>query len=356
MNLIGSWKKNRPRKDVARRMMINTPRATTSPAKVAIFLPADSCIDVKLALETGVINKRTFLIIVEKAHSAATKIRAYMSKTFPKNGYAICELELEKLDLENVLEGRKVDYAFLDMCGQITHKVAYWLHKNQDCFTDDAIIGITRYARVRASDPWFSLVAEWMDEQDYFELSAKMEEARGDLTGDVSVKKVSTKTLKTGKYPANELKDIVTRHRFIHFARVACHITMSALSRKEVEIERVFLYKDNSEMHLIILKIKGSKIPQRDILEPIREYDKTLTSYAARIWPTKTEGKKRKRKTKEEIELAKKLSIVVHTITSRRRFTMSAVEKGKITRWAQALGKKPIMVVAGIKATMNRPE
>lgn len=123
---------NRDRKALARQsaMVKDAPGA----AKVAVFLPSNRQLCVKAALEAGTINKKTFIIAIEKMPSVLPVLRRGMKRLGfieGKNLY-IHQGDAHTCNVEPILNGRKIDFAFLDFCGEAkAHTVAWVAHMMQ---------------------------------------------------------------------------------------------------------------------------------------------------------------------------------------------------------------------------------
>lgn len=95
------------------------------PARVYLTLPSDEILDIKAALSHRSIDRKTFIIAVEKDKKKAKTIRELLATMF--DDYHVHAGPLHTLDLTTVLAGRKIDMAFFDLCGQMTKDIAGWL-------------------------------------------------------------------------------------------------------------------------------------------------------------------------------------------------------------------------------------
>jgi hypothetical protein len=92
----------------------------------AIFMPGESCLDIKLALKNGIISNRDKIIIVEEDKNLFDPIKKEVKKIgIKKPIYHFAPLS--ELDL-NQLSNIKIKYAFLDFCGEIKSDICSWLN------------------------------------------------------------------------------------------------------------------------------------------------------------------------------------------------------------------------------------
>jgi hypothetical protein len=108
-----------------------------NPAKHYLCLPSDTLLDIKEGLETGVIDKNTLIIAVEKDMGKIPAIKKQLSKIFPD--YYLFPNQFYRLDLSDCGD---IDFANIDLCGQLDKKIAKWLLK-MDKFTDGAKVCFT---------------------------------------------------------------------------------------------------------------------------------------------------------------------------------------------------------------------
>lgn len=120
-------------KNIARKMAINHCQGTS---KVALFLPGAKQKCLKLALKQGAINRKTILICFEEDKEVADIIEKFLKENFDKS--YLFRQRVENVNLPSFLRQEKlpkIDYAFLDYCGNLTYEVAWWIanHFCQSC-------------------------------------------------------------------------------------------------------------------------------------------------------------------------------------------------------------------------------
>lgn len=101
--------------------------AMSRAARTALFLPGGSLFCVRQALFSGLINLNTYNYYVERLPAIAKQIAANSRKCgFRKE--LLCRQELADINLEFLLQGRTLDYTYLDLCTSLNQQLASWLH------------------------------------------------------------------------------------------------------------------------------------------------------------------------------------------------------------------------------------
>lgn len=109
---------DRPLKNLARMFALDV-----GPKKSVLMLPGKSALDVKAAIEKGIITSRTRCLFVERDEETAEQLKSQLEslKGMPNNW------RIHQGNLESVVLTEPVDYAFLDLCGPITFDIVQWL-------------------------------------------------------------------------------------------------------------------------------------------------------------------------------------------------------------------------------------
>ena len=116
--------------------------------KVALYFPGHTSKDLKGALAKGIIDKKTFLIIVEGDKNLTQRkknlksIKTFLTKNKLTNVY-IHRSRVHTLHLDRILNGRKIQLLFFDICGNYTSEIANWFHKYQECFAHNMRLPMT---------------------------------------------------------------------------------------------------------------------------------------------------------------------------------------------------------------------
>jgi hypothetical protein len=145
---------NRPYKSLMRIIVVTAPYTD-----VYLTLPSDELRDIYEALERKTINRNTFIIAIEKDATKAKKIDIQLKKLFKH--YYLHQGPLDTLDLNKVLNGKKIKLAFFDLCGQITADVANWfIRLNGDEFAENAQVSYTFHQSYRSNDLMQAILPE----------------------------------------------------------------------------------------------------------------------------------------------------------------------------------------------------
>ncbi len=135
-------KDSRPKKAIARSIAVQKHDGKVS--ECALFLPSKNCECIKEALKTGLVDKNTYIVAVEKNLSYLPSIVSFLSENFNDfeiNAHCGSDIlekrtrieEIEEMDIFDYPFDSGVyffDYAFFDFCGQITDKMAIWMMDN----------------------------------------------------------------------------------------------------------------------------------------------------------------------------------------------------------------------------------
>lgn len=131
-------------KNKARTIALTTKRKAV---KTAMFFPSNSCLDLQEALANGLITQDTYLILVEGERGFLGQMKLDQIHRFlRKNGlsnFYIHNQKVHKLNLERVLNGRKLEYMFFDICGYFTPEIKDWFLKYRHCFANNMHLPIT---------------------------------------------------------------------------------------------------------------------------------------------------------------------------------------------------------------------
>ncbi len=121
-----SWaEKDRPCKALVRKIATEK-RHNHTVNQANIMMPGITCLDVKLALQNKTIRTSDFLIVIERNSVIMRTIAEKLSQMGFSNIW-FHRGDIHELNLATALNGRKVKYAFLDLCGELGPSVASWL-------------------------------------------------------------------------------------------------------------------------------------------------------------------------------------------------------------------------------------
>lgn len=140
-----SWS-DRPQKNIARDKALNV----SGPKSSVIFLPGYDCCDVKQAITSGLIDKKSNVVLVEKDLKVYDKIRSYIDDEWIKGW------NLPKLHRGTIAElklNQKIDYAFFDLCGNLCRVDDEWCQKVLlNSLLDGADLSFTFSLQTRGND------------------------------------------------------------------------------------------------------------------------------------------------------------------------------------------------------------
>jgi len=136
--------------------------AMDEPAKVALFLPSNTQLCIKEALETGVINRNTRIIAVEKDAQIAARIERYLDREFNFPYLLHCD-ELTNLHLADDPDVQRygIDLAYIDLCGNLKLSYAKWAVRQHGVFNPGARVSWTFCARVRLNALLDQMSSTW---------------------------------------------------------------------------------------------------------------------------------------------------------------------------------------------------
>lgn len=254
---MSKW--NRKNKDCARSMAVEYQGKTHN---TALFLPSSTGLDIKEAFENNIINKKTSLVIVEKEKKCIGSIIRFLNR-MKLNNYYIHNGKIDKLKLNEVLGTRKLDYMFGDFCGNMTADIANWLYKYQDCFSNQMRIPMTYAIHPRGPKtttrkcPFVKAVDKGSD-------VSMFQQAIGNISMNLPPICLNSPNL---------VKDI----------RFACEALFYAFSRKKIQIENIFVYKDEIiPMMLMQVRICGTK-EENPVFKRIVKYYDSFVGYNSQL-------------------------------------------------------------------------
>jgi hypothetical protein len=242
--------------------------------KIALYLPSSKCRDLANAIRLGIINKETLLIIVEgdkdinERKKSLKTIRTFLTRNQLTNVY-IHDDRIHKLKLEQVLEGKKIDFMFFDICGNFSAEIANWFHLNQDHFEDDMYLPMTLAIHPRG-----------------------MRQGKSDESKFVNAVNKNTdctlKTLQLNDIPNNLLDcEEIQSPNLLRDVRVALKALYFAFSRRNLDISYIRGYRnDDPEWHTnmmnLHIKLDGKKVENDTFENIVKTYDKNV-SYASQL-------------------------------------------------------------------------
>jgi hypothetical protein len=233
--------------------------ASVKKVKVALFLPGAQQHCLKVALESGAIDKYTFIIAVEAHKGTATKVSSFLRANFVS--YYLHRGAVETLWLTGLRQKYNLpllSYAFADFCGQMTTPLALWIRKElcrNICLGGK--IAFTFSSKIRRSRLMTFLKEEYHEWEDQ-RLNEMAHWCNFRLT-------------QQGPYGCdpNELLTLTALAAFLPFQRIG----------GRTSIDAVQAYKDTSPMMLVLVTLRCHFGDRTSYLE---NRQSTLLS---RTWP-----------------------------------------------------------------------
>ena len=206
--------------------------------KTYFGMPSDTCIDIKRGIKTGIINRKTFIVVVDNNSNYCRKIRRFLKRNFD-NFYVFCG-DVKDMPLTTILKGKKIDIAFFDLCGNLKYNIQKWLYDNRKCFVVNCRFGLTIAASTRRKEFEKNVYkavedTEYIDKLERLLADSKNNLARNIIGEAIEVKKGRGKVKKDGAARAvNVIKSI----------KIGCYSFMSALCNRKMYIKRLYRYKN----------------------------------------------------------------------------------------------------------------
>lgn len=220
-------------KQQVREMALNRGRKR-KPAKVYFCLPARECLCVKTALNMGAIDTNTVILFVERDWQDYNTIKA----TLAILGFTHVEGYCGNFGDCSFDYTGKIDFAFLDLCGEYKADVSDWLYENRQHFAKGAIVSITTQANSRSQNR----VAFWKEWRQPYDLY--LEEDNCDRPKSVC---------KLGAYPPNH-----TGNYFADFYALMIHwdLCQKTPSTKNHFVQQILYRSPNKKQNMAVTTIK----------------------------------------------------------------------------------------------------
>ena len=263
----------RPQKDIARTLAV---KKHGKVAKVALFLTIPSIPDIKQALKTKTISKQTKIIVAhfEKKASVATNhrnceaIKSDLRRAGFRDFLVVCDyLEKSFGEIKTYLGRSKINYAFIDLCGEITSSVALMLHNLQDFFAEKARIGFTVAVNGRS----YNNLAEYrrvFDGHLPVEATAILQSPHmGEwMSGMFGYVKIDAQGYYTTREKARMMSVNVVGNFLWQFAAVT-----SVMNNRKIDLMDAIMYRDETNMGFVqfVLGEKESRENAASRLEPM---------------------------------------------------------------------------------------
>jgi len=325
----------RPEKGKARRFMMASEGASHHKKTAKFFMPAKKCYDIKEGLKNKTLKRQDYIVAVDNNPKVCKSIDIFLSKNFD-NYQVICS-NVQEVNLIEVLEGKKIDFIFLDLCGRLKADLCNWLYQYRNCFTDTCQFGLTVIAFNRASK-FEPIIHDEIKGTEYLEqLESLLEDSRNNLTRSIVGKKIKIGDKRQEVKKAQAVMAV----NVIKSIKASCYSFLITMNNKDISINRLYRYKDkkHSEMVFIDFRFNGKKTGDNFITKLIKKYDDNVNPVSQVFKSVKV--KKAKKGITPVIDN-------VYTIMAKLRekaeieLPLTAGKKAAISRWAKKAGKDPM--------------
>lgn len=243
----------RSSKNVARGMALDNDGL--KPRRVALFITVPGIPDVKEAIESGLINKRTKIIAVN--HCRKDRNSPYDAKIAEQIGRDLKRLDLQHIVVDDFMESSrglatitsivqiwgKIDFAFIDLCGLATPSLCAAMNKFQALLDKKARISMTVCTRVRQP----RLIEQW-------------KKAFGGELDIPTLKILSTPTtsewlsplFSTSKDKKSDIAAREARRKHIDNFLWQIQAIVASLNHRMIEIVSAMQYSDLTGMGLVV--------------------------------------------------------------------------------------------------------
>jgi len=344
---MGYSQKERPNKARVREYALAKGQLERA-AKCVVLLPAEKGHDIELGLKNGLLNRNTFVIAVEKNPIIAKNMGKLLSKNF--NNFHVHAGPIETLKLDEV-GPCKVDYAFLDFCGNLTPQIADWIDQYSNQFVSNNVIHFTFKAINRKKQFQNSIIKTCPESIN--NIDRHLENCRNNLVSELFT---------NGKKNQSQYNRMSNKTNIIISIKAICVALQKTIDR-EIIFDRIIKYRDTTaEMVLISVTITDKEKTETDIEKIFFDYDGKV-GYNSQIrykTPPKSKGKRKKYLPGREVYKVEIQHRTRFNIKTRKDLEKPAV-KAALTKYANEIAKilkmdpvkKRRQIIAGINRSLT---
>ena len=311
-----------------------TKKATRKAGRIyerILVFPSYSALCLKELLTNKAVNRKTFVIAIEHNPKFVLKLRRFLKKHF--DNFYIFEGEAKNFDIELVLDGKKIDYCFYDMCGNFDIRISNWFHKCQQHFAKNCNIFITYKVTNRRLEGRKSLEKQYGQKS-----SSILREHLRDVKSNIFINDFSTGA-------------------FVKNIKTSLRLMFLAFEKTAIQFKECHCYKDSttSYMGFVHLKTLGKEEKNHNFDSLIKIYNRMVKvpltfGYERGQWPGKPPVKLKKIKKAKTAIVVEKVDVWDCICYQ----DIPAWQKAQITKNAKKAGANPVMVHAGYKAMFAR--
>jgi hypothetical protein len=332
MKTLMSHKKQwiyKPRKQGGRKFFMNTlPKAV----KVYFTFCGINSLDIKLAIEMGVIDDNTLIIVVEREPTAVKEIENYL-KQLP-NEYYIHRKNLRYFhNIGEVLNGKKIDSAFFDFCGVVDEHSTRWIVNNSHHFAEGCCFGYTVSSNFRVAPFLYGFRDSFLSKQG---IKPFCKRAMANIRHSVC----------PNDYAYDDVKRQVVMNRRNANVWLSCQI-ISLMFGVKIELSNIYSYRDTKHgMNIIIGKIVG-QVRQKAAIK--------FASYMEAI-----RNKPRRRIVKEKVITPQDTlrqfirQLAQNAIKNSGKIQVTGGQKARMTKLAHDAEKSVVHCWSGVKILVKK--
>lgn len=332
MNTLMNHKKqwiSKPHKHQGRKFLMER---MSKAAKVYFTFCGINSIDVKLAIEMGVVNDDTLIIVVERERRAAIEIKKYL-ETLP-NKYYLHNRGLHYFrNLEEVLADKKIDAAFFDFCGVVDETSTKWIVENAHHFAYGCTFGYTVSSNYRVAPFMDTVRSRFLSKNG---VTAFCRRSLKDIRHSVDA----------ANYEYDDAKRWPILNRRNDYLWLSCKIVALMFGVK-TELSDIYSYRDTKQgMNIIIGKVVG-KVRQKPAIK------------FANFLPTLRPKKRRRILSKRVETITEKhrmfsRGLVADAIKNNGQIRVTTGQKARMSILAKALGKSVVHCWSGVKIGVKK--
>lgn len=321
---------NRKEKNGIRTNSLIKPMIGQKPLESILCLPGPQFLCLKEMLKNGIIDKNTYVVAVEKVDSVAKKIQKFLEANF--NEYYLHRTEFYSLDLQDALEDEKLDFVYLDFCGNFGFEIKGWLNANHKYFKDSCRVCYT-FKAINRKKQNENVVKRVYAKKVMNEIERKLQYTVSNLSRGVwgrSIEKDRLNVIASVNYYISDI--------FV------------AMDTQDFDVSQVILYKDgrHSEMVFIDTVLNGVKKTTQDMFNlALYSYFKQVgmgtrnkVRSALGIPSEKTKKRGRKKGTKNGVKKEKKKAITELCGIKNRKDSLTAGRKAVIKKYIKKYAKE----------------
>lgn len=300
--------------------------------KVWLGFPGSGCISTKLAIEKGIIDDNTLIIAIERDATTAKKIEKYL-QTLP-NKYYIHRKNLRYFhNVGDVLNGKKIDAAFLDFCGVVDEHSTRWIVNNSHHFAQGCMFGYTISSNFRVAPFLYGFRDTFLRKHG---IRPFCQRALTNIRHSVS----------PNDYAYDDTKRQVVMNRRNSNIWLSCQM-VSLMFGVKVELSDIYSYRDTKHgMNIIIGQIVG-KVRQKESIKFV-SYMETV-----RRMPRRRIVKEKVATPQDTLrEFIRQLAQAA--IRNKGRIEVTSGQKARMTKLAHDAEKSVVHCWSGVKIIVKK--